>query len=180
LTYVWGGSAWQQVSGGTAVGNSGLVLVKSQTVGTGVSTVTVSGAFNSTYDNYVVLYSGGTGSTNTNISLALDPSTTTYYNVLIYGNYTGSGPSIATTNNNRVSFPWCGGANTTFAFMNVTLMQPFLSLYTRILANTYEGTDNTGSMQGIHKSSTSYSAFTLSLDAGTLTGGTIYVYGYRK
>ena len=180
LSYIWGGTAWQQVSGGTAVGNSGLVYVTSATVGTGVSTVTVSNAFNSTYDNYVVLYSGGTASTSTNISLALGSSTTTYYQVLIYGSYAGSGPSIATTNNNRVAWAWCGGADTTFANMNMTLMQPYLALYTRVSANTYEGTNNTGSMTGIHKSSTSYSAFTLSLDAGTLTGGTVTVYGYRK
>jgi hypothetical protein len=164
----------------TYLANSGLVYVKQQTVGNGVSTVTVSDAFSSTYDNYVINYSGGVGSTTTNISLALGASTTTYYNTLIYGSYAGSGPSLATTNNNRVSFPWCGGANTTFAFMSVTLMQPYLALYTRIAATTYDGSDNAGSMTGIHKTSTSYSAFTLSLDGGTLTGGIITVYGYRK
>ena len=31
---------------------------------------------------------------------------------------------------------------------------------------------------GIHKASTSFTDFTLAPDVGTLTGGTIYVYGY--
>ena len=166
----------------TYLANSGLVLVKSQTVtgGAGVSSVTVSDAFNSTYDNYVVLYTGGTCSTATGLNLALGSSTSTYYQVLIYGSYAGSGPSLAITNNNRVAWSWCGAGNTTFVAMNVTLMQPFTTYYTRIIGNTYDGNDASGSMQGIHKSSTSYSAFTLTTEAGNMIGGTITVYGYRK
>ena len=50
LTYIWGGSAWQQVSGGTAVGNSGLVYI---TGGALSSTATdFVGCFTSAYDNY--------------------------------------------------------------------------------------------------------------------------------
>ena len=36
----------------TYLANSGLVLVKSQTIGTGVASVTISDAFSTTYDNY--------------------------------------------------------------------------------------------------------------------------------
>ena len=39
----------------------GLWLVKSQTVGTGVSSVTVSNAFSADFDNYRIIYSGGVG-----------------------------------------------------------------------------------------------------------------------
>ena len=53
LSYVWGGTAWQQVSGGTAVGNSGLVYVNSTTF-TALSSVSVDSLFSTTYDNYRV------------------------------------------------------------------------------------------------------------------------------
>jgi hypothetical protein len=54
----------------TYLANSGLVYVASTTVGTGVSSVTVSSAFNSTYDNYKIIYSGGVGSVTTTISMS--------------------------------------------------------------------------------------------------------------
>ena len=37
-----------------------------------------------------------------------------------------------------------------------------------------------GQTNGIHVSSTSFTGFTLSPDTGTLTGGTIRVYGYAN
>ena len=160
--------------------NSGLVYVTSATVGSGVSSVTVSGAFNSTYDNYVVIYTGGVNSVNCGLSLALGSSTTQYYNTLIYGSYAGTGPSFATTNNNRVWWAWAGGGSSDAIFLNVTLLSPFASKFTRIMGQTYDGVDNAGAMQGIHKVAASYSAFTITTDAGTMTGGTVTVYGYRK
>ena len=164
----------------TYLANSGLVYVTSATVGTGVSSVTVSSAFNSTYDNYVVIYSNGVNSVDCNINLALGSSTTQYYNTLIYGTFAGSGPSLATTNNNRVAWAWAGGGSSDAVFVNVTLLQPFVSKFTRVMGQTYDGINLAGVMQGIHKVASSYSAFTITPDGGTLTGGTVTVYGYRK
>ena len=45
--------------------SSGLVLVKTQTVGSGVSSVTVTGAFSATFDNYLITDNGGTQSVDT-------------------------------------------------------------------------------------------------------------------
>ena len=47
----------------------GMWLVKTQTVGTAVSSVTVTGAFSADYDNYLILMSGGTGSDSASISI---------------------------------------------------------------------------------------------------------------
>jgi hypothetical protein len=160
--------------------NSGLVYVTSATVGTGASSVTVSSAFNSTYDNYVIIYTGGVNSVNCGLSVALGSATTQYYNTLIYGSYAGTGPSFATTNNNRVAWAWAGGGSPDAMFLNVTLLSPFATKFTRIMGQTYDGVDNAGAMQGIHKIATSYTAFTIITDAGTMTGGTVTVYGYRK
>jgi hypothetical protein len=39
-----------------------LTLIKTQTIGTAVSSVTVTGAFSTTYDNYKIIVSGGVAS----------------------------------------------------------------------------------------------------------------------
>ena len=54
----------------TSTGNpQGLTLLKSVTVGQGVSTVTVTDAFSSTFDNYEIIMSGGTQSQVTDVKL---------------------------------------------------------------------------------------------------------------
>jgi hypothetical protein len=178
LSYVWGGAAWQQVSGGTAVGNSGLVVVKSQTVGSSVSSVTVSNAFNATYENYLISYSGGTKSTDTNISMQFGSSATSYYSVLSYGSFAGGAISNSASNNDT-QFNFVGGGNSSVANIHATIRQPFLTKPTEVYAPVRYGTVY-GNFVGYHGELTSYSAFTITAPSGTFTGGTIVVYGYRQ
>ena len=51
----------------TYLANSGLVYVTSQTVGSAVSTVTVPGAFSTTWNDYRIIYSGGTATASTDM-----------------------------------------------------------------------------------------------------------------
>jgi hypothetical protein len=44
---------------------------------------------------------------------------------------------------------------------------------------SYAAATVAGSSIGLHQVATSYSAFTITPTSGTLTGGTITVYGYR-
>jgi len=165
----------------TYLANSGLVYIKQQTVGNGVSTVSVTDAFSSTYDNYEIIYSGGTSSVNNNFNLYLTGQSSNYYNVLLYGTYTATGPSIATTNNDRAFWPWVGGGFTTNGnFARVTLLSPFEAKYTRITSPTYQGDTNAGFMSGVNKTASSATGFTITSDSGTISGGVIFVYGYRK
>ena len=53
LTYVYGGSAWQQVAGGTAVGNSGLVYIAGGTLSS--TAVNFVGCFTSEYRDYKIV-----------------------------------------------------------------------------------------------------------------------------
>ena len=180
LTYIYGGSAWQQVSGGTAVGNSGLVYVTSVSVGTTVASVTVSSAFNATYDAYQVIWSGGVTSADGNLTLVLGSTTTGYYGNYTYANY--SNTTVASTNQNNGSnfFNVGGGDPYNGAAAIFTLINPFLTKQTYVTApgvaySTYNGTYN-----GRIANTTSYTAFTIATAGGTMTGGTITVYGYRK
>lgn len=160
----------------------GLWLVKTQTVGTAVASVTVTGAFSSTYDNYLITMEGGTISANGSIGIQLGASATGYYGFLAYGD--------ATTNlvqgagrNNAIILNWVGGGLAgQRAHVHVQVFGPNKAAYTKFLNGAYQsGTSNGyGTMQGEHRVATAYTDFALWPDAGTLTGGTIRVYGYRN
>ena len=156
----------------------GLWLVKSQTVGTAVSSVTVSSAFSASYDAYKIVYVGGVGSTALNINMTLGASATTYNMSLPYVTY-GSASASGTSLSSATSWALMGTATTNSASLDVDLFNPFLAQYTRALG-IYVSDTEAGTYAGIHKTASSYTAFTLTASTGTLTGGTISVYGFRK
>jgi hypothetical protein len=163
----------------TYLANSGLVFVKSQTIGSGVSSVTVSDAFSATYDNYKIVINGGVTSAQTSISLVLGSSTSTYYGAYIYANFstgTVSGAAI----NNQASFIYAAGADVNYINCNIELQNPFVAKFTTIQALSIAYGNNRGTAVGEHETASSFSAFTLAPFTGTMTGGTISVYGYRK
>jgi len=173
------GLKWAAAAGGA----SGLTLVKTQTIGTAVSSVTVTAAFSSTYDNYLILISGGVGSTDINLSLQLGAITTGYYALGYFGNYTTT--AITWSNRNNTStFGDVGRASTNSINTNILLQGPNLPKRTHIFANhtsSNTGTNGTvAKIDGMENSDTQHTAFTLGLSSGTLTGGTIKVYGYAN
>jgi hypothetical protein len=164
----------------------GLWLVKSQAVGTGVSSVTVNNCFTADYDNYKVILSGGQNSTAVNLNLQLTvggtASTTAYYGVLVWANLT-TGVVAAATDNNGTQFSFAGsgaGPNNGAASLNVDLLNPAQAMRTRL--NNAETLYSTvyGSYTGLHDVGTAYDGIKITPAAGTLTGGTIRVYGYRN
>ena len=161
----------------TALGGDypGLRLVKKQTIGTGVSSVTVTDAFSATYDVYKIIISNGVASTNTNLRLTLGSTTTAYYQGQTRIAYSG-GTSLNFGVNNGAN--WEAGIGTTdFLSFENTLINPFLAK--RTLFNTVNMSGSTGGFGGgLLDNPTSYTAFTITSSAGTLTGGTIFVYGY--
>lgn len=154
----------------------GLWLVKSQTVGTGVSSVTVTGAFSSTYDNYLIHLGGGSASALGDIRLQLGSSVANYKNQLLYGSYASTPLAYGATLTN---FGYVGGSDVGEANAEILLEAPYLSLYTKCFAR-YANTNAAVTFGGIHTVASSYTDFTLIAGSGTLTGGTITVYGYRK
>jgi hypothetical protein len=169
-----------EVLSATDMNAVGMWLVKSQAVGTGVSSVQVTGAFSADYDNYRVIYTGGTQSSSTDIALQLGASTTGYYLIMNYVLST-TGTNFAAGAANNASFPWVGGAvggqasHADFHLFNVNK-----AMYTKIRSGQYQNGDFYGTTQGEHRVATAYSEFTLSVAAGSMTGGTIRVYGYRN
>jgi hypothetical protein len=161
---------------------AGLVLVKTQTIGSAVSSVSVSSAFSTTYDNYLIKVSGGVASIANEFILQLNGITTNvYYSGLLYGSYSGSSPLWA-GNNGASSFQWCGSNSTSTLDSHIELDSPFLAkgkTYRAGIAQHIAGSSG-GRSQGFCDSTASATGFTLAVNTGTITGGTVYVYGYRK
>jgi hypothetical protein len=162
----------------TYLANSGLVYVTSATVGSGVSSVTVSSAFSSTYDNYKIIYSGGVGSTTTSLRMTLGSASTEYYMMLTFVAWSSTAYTFLGVNNGA-HWTTVGSMDANQTAVNLDVLNPFASKYT-MLSGIYTRSDLGGPVFGVQKSTTSFTAFTLTPDSGTLTGGTITVYGYRK
>jgi hypothetical protein len=173
-TQYYDGAAWQ------AVGASGLTLISATTIGTTVSSVTVSSAFSATYDNYLITVNGGTSSNgNTYLRMTLGATVTGYYYGELFRSYAGVTGAGNLSNGDH----WfAGGAKTNGLIMNMELQNPFLSART-IFNFNFANPTTTGEAEfaaGFLDNATSYTAFTLAPNAGTITGGTIRVYGYAN
>lgn len=186
---VWDGAAWDYLSqkqddtvGLGPVG--GLVLVKTQTIGTAVASVTVSNAFSSTYDNYYCTYTGGVTSAAAVIAIYMGDAAlaNSYYGAVVSAN--PSGTSLITGNNNVGQWTSAAAGHTAGVSLQLWFSSPnradetfFQSMY----AQTDLGQPQFGTYTGFLNNTTQYTSFTIDpAGAVTLTGGTIRVYGYRN
>jgi hypothetical protein len=159
----------------------GLWLVKTQTVGTAVSSVTVSSAFSSDYENYRIIYTGGTSSVDNDLKLTLGSSATGYYAGFAYVAY-GTGSVSGVANNNATSWANIGSQRTVRNSLDVDLFGPNQAIETGMTARYFGITAGAvgGAMGGFHNSTVQHTAFTITCTSGNITGGTIRVYGYRN
>lgn len=162
----------------TYLANAGLVYVTQVTVGSGVSSVTVSNCFSSTYENYLVVFSGISGSvSNAPMGIQLNNSTGNVYSsnsaYMVYGSAGFNGYASGTTS--KANLFW----SDTTSDMNVAVkvFSPYLAKYTTF--NT-EGANQTIVYTSGAKCADGVSSTGFTLSGDTLTGGTISVYGYRK
>jgi hypothetical protein len=164
-----------------AASASGLTLVKSQTIGSAVSAVTVTDAFSATYDNYLIIVSGGSGTVaGGNADLTLGSTTSGYYMAGYYMFYSST---------TLTGFVYNPGAKWTATYYSssahsghINLQNPYLAKTTTFQSKCI--TADTGAYiadyTGFLNNTTSYTAFTLTAATGTMTGGTIRVYGYQN
>jgi hypothetical protein len=159
--------------------DSGLTLISSTTIGSAVSSVTVSSAFSATYDNYKITIAGGASTTGASLSLQLGATATGYYMVSTRSNYATPGTFAGVGDNNAAQWSFAGNASASGVYMNVELNSPNLAKRT-YLAGWETGAAGGAGISGFLDNSTSYTAFTITTSTGTLTGGTIRVYGYKN
>jgi hypothetical protein len=161
----------------------GLWLVKTQTIGSAVATVDVTSSFSSSYDNYIISFAGTTATNAFSLNLALlsgtTPTTTGWYGTEFYcaiGATAWTGQVSA--NNGGTVYCSAGTAASGLAAV-VEIQAPFLAQHTRL---QYQIADSAffRNGYGYHNANTSYNGFRVSPTSGTLTGGTIRVYGMRN
>lgn len=159
----------------------GLWLIKTQAVGTAVSSVAVTGAFSADYEHYRIIYAGGVSSTSNYLLLTLGATATGYYYGFNATTYAGANSPAG--GNNTTS--WIGGYGTTVTnSLDVDVYRPQLAdetLYRGQFTAAINGTTGYGgAIAGHLNNTTQYTDFTIAPQATvTITGGTIYVYGYR-
>jgi hypothetical protein len=172
-TQYYDGANWQAVGA-----SSGLVLISATTIGTTVSSVAVSSAFSALYDSYFITVSGGVSSAQSLLTMIFTGSTASYYRATVGLTYS-TGSSSNSVQNNAASFDDVGTCRSDGLFAAITLTNPFLAKTTYGSCGSGNSTNTIGKLTFLyHDLATSYSGFTISPSSGTLTGGTIRVYGY--
>jgi hypothetical protein len=154
----------------------GLTLIKTQTIGSAVASVAVTGAFSTDYDNYVVEVSASLSSTTGYLLMTIGGSAGSTYS---WGaSNTTFAVNSADAQNNTTSWK-VGQLGTTSFGAQISLQSPFLAKYTTV---QFGGTSDSNGIWGvgIDKNAASSTAFTLTPAAGTITGGTIKVFGYSN
>ena len=168
------GIKWAAAGGGSAV-----ALVAAQAIGTGVSSVTVTNAFSTTYDAYKVFLIGCTSSVASGnaIKIQLGAATTLYYYGGCFTSYNSTASGIGGSNVDG----WIAGAlENPASSLEMEIFQPFQALPTYFSANNTFPASRAGRTDGCQNSNTSFTDLKISPQAGTFTGGTLYVYGYAK
>jgi hypothetical protein len=165
-----------------AMDSIGLWLVKTQTIDATVPSVEVTSCFNADYDNYLVTISGGVSSAAiVDMRLQLGSTNTGYYGSRI-GTTWAADTVIVGRDNNGALFSFVATGTTAGLQGHITINSPNLAKPTTVIAHQAGSATNAGSFNynGYVAGTTQYTAFTLSPSSGTLTGGTIRVYGYRN
>lgn len=166
----------------TYLNNGGLVYVSSTTIGSGVTSVTVSNAFSATYDSYRVTIVGAAFSTSNNaVAVRLGSSTTRadYYwggfNVTLSSGVLASESANGTAEGLRIGYTSTNA--TSFSF---DIHGPYLTIRTNYNATGFGEGNYVGNHSGYDNTATSYTDLVFRPGSGIVTGGTITVYGYRK
>ena len=164
------------------LGNAGLVYVTSATIGTTVSSVTVSNAFSATYTNYKIIVAGFGGSSSGSAAFfKLNNSTgSTYFGNLIYNLPTTSaiGGVSAINGSSNGFFVHTISTSGTMS-LEAMIDSPFLAVTSNCVGN-YSGRTYNGQFSTHDSNAASSTGFILGSTGVALTGGTIRVYGYRN
>lgn len=171
----------------TAATNGTIGATGNVTVGSAVSSVTIR-CFSSLYDHYRITYSQVVGTAGANLGLRLSLNgtavTTGYYGALTYMSVTTSSAYAGANDNNAGAFSYIGSNNQGSKFTGAfDLLNPFLTEGTVIAGSPFikiGAAFDIGVYNGGLNNSISYNEFVLVPNTGTLTGGTIRVYGYRN
>jgi hypothetical protein len=159
-----------------------LTLISATTVGTAVASVTVSNCFSATYDNYKIIYVGGSASTTSSTQMTLSGLGSVYELSIIRGNTRSSSLTNGFSGGSAAYWQVNSDNGSPGPYIEIELFAPFLTKQTVIRGwGSAFATSNIQEVIGGFAGSTlSSTGFTFTASSGTFTGGTIAVYGYQK
>jgi hypothetical protein len=166
-----------------AMDSIGLWLVKTQTIASGVSTVTVTGAFSADYENYLIILDNVVISSASGFPFTLGATATGYYWAGTTVFYSSGSTTTEFGSNATVFASGVVTDSTGPSGAQITLYRPFSATKTNYNAH---GSDSriagagVRTYSGVLNNTTSYTSLTFATTAGTVTSGTIRVYGYRN
>jgi hypothetical protein len=163
----------------TALGGDypGLRLIKSQAIGTAVSQIDITDVFSATYDNYFITVNNCVPSVANAFQIRIGNATTAYFGAVSIV-FFAAGTQTLLTDNNSATFNQAFSAQGTPDIQgSFNLISPFLNRTTIIQSHRISGTAS-GHYGGILNNTNSSTGFTFFTSSGTVTGGTIRVYGY--
>jgi hypothetical protein len=158
----------------------GMFLIQTVTIGAGTTSLPITDAFSADYDNYRIIISGGVASATTVLQTQLGTTATGYYYGGSARTYAGVTLNIQAAN----SSSWYAGEGSVNSIeMNIEIQNPFTAKNTTFTGQ-FAATRTDAywlAVGGYLANTTSYTDLTITPSGGaTLTGGTVYVYGYRK
>jgi hypothetical protein len=161
----------------------GLFLIKSQVVGAASLSAVVTDAFSSDYNNYFVTWTGGTGSVGgAQLRIAFNVDTANNY----YSNIITQTAGLAAVNGQAfgalTGFTVVGYVDTGDTSLSLTINNPNRTLNTNFYGsfNCLGGSSQVGTVGGWSIATGANTGFTLYPSSGTISGGTVRVYGYRN
>lgn len=173
-------TAGQVLEANAHMNKVGAWLIKTQSTGTTQSSVVVADVFSADYENYRIIVSGGVASTALGLNLTFGATVTGYYYAWTGFQYNNTSSTSGVAN--TTSFAAAGIGSTTLLHMDLTVSNPFTAKNT-LINGQYVFADNTTGLMRVYgghlANTTSYTGFTLTTSTGTVTGGTVYVYGLR-
>jgi hypothetical protein len=161
----------------------GLWLVKTQTVPSGALSAVVTGAFSADYNNYFISYTGGVGSVGgAQLRIAFNVDTANNY----YSNIITQTAGLAAVNGQAfgalIGFTVVGYVDTGDFSCSMTVNNPNRTLNTNFYGsfNCLGGSSQVGTFGGWSIGTGANTGFTFYPSSGTLSGGTIRIYGMRN
>ena len=152
-------------------------------IGSGVSSVAVNGVFSSTFDNYKILVNGTLNTVPTAIGLRFGGVTSGYEWSNIQIAYGGTVTGYGSNSDSEIEqLGIC--TSTEELAMSLEVFAPYLSTNTQVVGSGLDPRPSQGALRytaGFYSSNTSFTSFTLlPTSGGTMTGGTLRVYGYSN
>ena len=159
---------------------AGLVFIKSVTVGSGVSSVTVTDAFDSRFDNYCVTMNGSvSASGGASLRVKVGAVATGYYGAMEDTQYTGT-QSTSTSNNASDLTAGLISAVLGENAMTLYVYNPNVSGQRTTFASLGHGYGRAFRGGGQVTNTSAQTSLTILPAFTTMTGGTIRVYGYNN